>query len=101
MRGRTHSLRSADLVSRLTHASLASQGRPHSARQKSRTDAAAEPVQSALYQRQDTWYEFMLKQFNPDDVDYGRWLEQRRQAISSKLDSRIRTSCTASGPRLR
>jgi hypothetical protein len=31
-----------------------------------------------LYQRQDTWYEFMLKQFNPDNVDYGSWLERER-----------------------
>jgi hypothetical protein len=34
-----------------------------------------------LYQRRDTWHEFLLKQFNPDDVDYGSWLEQRRQAF--------------------
>lgn len=33
------------------------------------------------YQRQDTWYEFMLKRFNPDNLDYGRWMEQRRQAF--------------------
>lgn len=29
----------------------------------------------------DTWYEFVLKRFNPDDVDYGTWMEQRRQAF--------------------
>jgi hypothetical protein len=34
---------------------------------------------SPLYQRRDTWYEFLLKQFNPDDIDYGSWLEKRRQ----------------------
>src|SRR6516162_708767 len=34
-----------------------------------------------LYQRRDTWYEFLLKQFNPDDIDYGSWLEKRRQAF--------------------
>jgi hypothetical protein len=33
------------------------------------------------YQRQDTWYEFMLKQINPKEVDYGRWLERERQAF--------------------
>jgi len=27
-----------------------------------------------LYQRCDTWYEFLLKQFNPDNLDYGAWL---------------------------
>src|SRR5215467_10312056 len=36
---------------------------------------------SPLYQRRDTWYEFLLKQFNPDDIDYGSWLEKRRQAL--------------------
>jgi hypothetical protein len=40
-----------------------------------------------LYQRSDTWYEFLLKQFNPDDIDYGTWMEQRRQAF---LDASLR-----------
>ena len=30
---------------------------------------------------QDTWYEFLWKQFNPRDVDYGAWLEKRREAF--------------------
>lgn len=47
---------------------------------KSRIDVAAERVQSP-YQRQDTWYGFILKQFNPDNVDYGNWLEQRRRNL--------------------
>ena len=51
-----------------------------SARPKSRIDVAAERVQSP-YQRQDTWYEFILKQFNPDNVDYGNWLEHRRRNL--------------------
>ena len=51
-----------------------------SAPTKPRIHAAAERVQSP-YQRQDTWYEFILKQFNPDDVDYGNWLEQRRRNL--------------------
>ena len=34
-----------------------------------------------LYQHRDTWYEFLLKQFNPDDIDYGSWLERRRQVF--------------------
>lgn len=29
----------------------------------------------------DTWYEPLLKQFNPSNVDYGAWLEKRRQAF--------------------
>jgi septal ring factor EnvC (AmiA/AmiB activator) len=36
---------------------------------------------SPLYQRRDTWYDFLLKQFNPDDFDYGSWLEQRRKLL--------------------
>lgn len=28
-----------------------------------------------------TWYEFVLKQFNPHDTDYGVWLEKRREAF--------------------
>src|SRR5215467_14185933 len=36
---------------------------------------------SPLYQRRDTWYEFLLKQFNPDDIDDGAWLEKRRQTF--------------------
>jgi len=34
-----------------------------------------------LYQRHDPWYEFLLKQFNPADFDYGAWMESRRQAF--------------------
>src|SRR5713101_4509066 len=29
----------------------------------------------------ETWYEFMLKQFNPGNFDYGIWLEKRRKAF--------------------
>lgn len=42
---------------------------------------------SAPYQRQGTWYEFMLKQFNPDDLDYGSWIEQQRRAL---IDARAK-----------
>jgi hypothetical protein len=41
------------------------------------------------YQTRDTWYEFMLKQFNKDNVDYGPWFERRRQAF---LDATIRNA---------
>jgi hypothetical protein len=37
------------------------------------------PAPPRLYQ--DTWYEFVLRQFNPTDFNYGAWLEQRRQAF--------------------
>jgi hypothetical protein len=40
-----------------------------------------------LYQRRDTWYEFLLKQFNPTDFDYGAWMEERREAF---LDASVR-----------
>ena len=50
---------------------------PRSERTRARPRQTAHPP----YQRQDTWYEFMLKQFNPNDVDYGRWLERERQAF--------------------
>ena len=33
------------------------------------------------YTGHDTWYEFLLKQFNPRNVDYGDWLEKRREAF--------------------
>ena len=51
-----------------------------SAPPKSHTDAAAPRVQSP-YQRQDTWYEFGLKQFNPSNVDYSNWVEQLRRNL--------------------
>jgi len=37
------------------------------------------------YQHQDTWYEFILKQLNPDNVDYGRWVEQQRHKLTELL----------------
>lgn len=47
---------------------------------KSRTDSAAVRVQPP-YQHQDTWYEFVLKQFNPSNIDYGKWVEQQRRNL--------------------
>ena len=52
-----------------------------------RRASPAPQVSAPLYQRRDTWYEFLLKQFNPDDFDYGTWMEQRRQAF---LDASVR-----------
>ena len=40
--------------------------------------AQAPPRQSS---GRETWYEFMLKQFNPGNFDYGTWLEKRRKAF--------------------
>ncbi len=41
------------------------------------------------YQTRDTWYEFMLKQFNKENVDYGSWFEQHRKAF---LEATIRNA---------
>ncbi len=53
-----------------------------------RQASPAQAVSAQLYQRRDTWYEFLLKQFNPEEVDYGAWMEQRRQAF---LDASVRS----------
>ena len=59
-------------------------GLPGTAQSKTRS---SQPQQSAApsaprpYQHQETWYEYVLRQFNPDDVDYGRWIERERQAF--------------------
>jgi len=45
------------------------------------------PPARPMYQRRDTWYEFLLKQFNPSNFDYGAWLEERRQVL---LDASVR-----------
>jgi hypothetical protein len=71
----------------IAHA-YALQRAPDSAPPKSRTDAAAVRVQSP-YQHQDTWYEFVLKQFNPENVDYGAWLEQQRRNL---IELRLKNS---------
>ena len=31
------------------------------------------------YQGRDAWYDFILKQLNPHNVDYGKWAEQHRR----------------------
>lgn len=51
------------------------------------SDSAAAP--KPVYQRSHTWYEFLLKQFNPNDFDYGRWMEERRRNF---LDATIRNA---------
>jgi len=42
---------------------------------------AAAQAQGHTQQPPDTWYDFLLKQFNPTDVDYGKWVEERRRAF--------------------
>ena len=41
------------------------------------------------YQGRDTWYEFILRQFNPENVDYGDWLEQQRRKL---IELRLKNS---------
>src|SRR5260370_40875786 len=45
--------------------------------------APSAPAQTPSRQNmsRDTWYEFLLKQFNPRNLDYGAWLEKRREAF--------------------
>jgi len=38
-------------------------------------------AQGHTQQPPDTWYEFLLKQFNPSDIDYGKWMEERRRVF--------------------
>jgi hypothetical protein len=38
---------------------------------------------------QQTWYGALLRQFNPDNLDRGQWLEQRRQAFLEQTGARI------------
>ncbi len=42
---------------------------------------AAAQVRGHTQQPPDTWYEFLLKQFNPSDIDYGKWMEERRRVF--------------------
>jgi hypothetical protein len=51
--------------------------------QRERQAPPARPV----YQRRDTWYEFLVKQFNPNNFDCGAWMEERRQVF---LDASVR-----------
>ena len=45
--------------------------------------ASSVPAQTSSRQNsgRDAWYEFLLKQFNPRNFDYGTWLEKRRKAF--------------------
>ena len=64
-----------------------SQAVPHGQRQaQPRGQRQAVPAHP-MYQRQDTWYEFLLKQFNPSNFNYGAWIEKRRQVF---LDASVR-----------
>jgi hypothetical protein len=54
----------------------------------SHSQQAAAPPAHTPYQHEEAWYEFVLKQFNPQDVDYGGWIERERRAfIEARLKS--------------
>lgn len=58
------------------------EGYPRAATQKQEEQSSAPRESQALhpvYRRGDTWYEFLLKQFNPNNFDYGAWMEERRR----------------------
>jgi len=69
----------------LALSSARSGAEPHAS--QSRTAKASGTPARPLYTHQDTWYEFLLKQFNPHDIDYGQWLEHERKAF---LEARLR-----------
>src|SRR5215469_11690439 len=52
-----------------------------------RPSTGAQPVAPAPLYR-DTWYDFVVRQFNPDHRDWGDWIEERRQAL---LDASVRS----------
>lgn len=68
------------LVLGLTLSSIPGNAQAQRTPQSQTTKAQPEPAHP-LYQHRDTWYEFLLKQFNPNGIDYGQWLERERQAF--------------------
>jgi hypothetical protein len=55
-------------------------GHPAQTQQAPSTNVHAATA-GTLYQRPDTWYEFLLKQFNPNGIDYGQWFERKRRSF--------------------
>jgi len=58
----------------------------HSAAQATSLQPSSPPTKP-LYKHSETWYEFLFKQFNPHDRDYGSWMEQHRRLF---LDASVR-----------
>jgi hypothetical protein len=52
----------------------------HARQQASQPSTGAQPVTAAPLYR-DTWYDFVVRQFNPDHRDWGDWIEERREAL--------------------
>ena len=70
-----------------TAASVQATAQPRPSRRSSPRAQADAQTAHTPYRRNETWYEFMLKQFNTNDVDYGSWIERERQAF---IKSRIK-----------
>jgi hypothetical protein len=64
-----------------TAASSQVTAQPQPSRRSSPRAQADAQTAHTPYQRNETWYEFMLKQFNPKDVDYGSWIERERRTF--------------------
>jgi hypothetical protein len=58
-----------------------SQGTPHKQQQVQPGLRLRAGSSRPVYQRRDSWYEFLFKQFNPTNFDYGGWMEERRQVF--------------------
>lgn len=72
------------IVGLLALASVNARGSERAAQSPSTHNAKSDSSQNAVSahrpsQRQKTWYEFMLQQFNPENKNYGRWIEERRR----------------------
>jgi len=70
-----------------TVASFEGTAQPQPSRRSSPRAQADTQTAHTPYRPNETWYEFMLKQFNPNDVDYGSWIERKRQAF---IEARIK-----------
>ncbi len=66
----------------VTVALARAQTQPQAPLPRSRYSPTAAAQERGQAQRQpDTWYDFLLRQFNPNNLDYGTWMEQRRRAF--------------------
>src|SRR5271154_4666124 len=51
---------------------------------------SASPAPRRLYEHNLNFYEFVLRQLNPNDKDWGGWYEERRQAL---VDAALHEPC--------
>src|ERR1017187_5828351 len=69
---------------------VALRGQRQAQPQKHRPGPPARPI----YQRRDTWSEFLRKQLNASNVGYGAWIEERQQVF---VDASVRNPYFKSG----